>query len=119
MADVGRGPRNHRDPVAQERGTHRANRQSVRSSGPGHGPGGIDVEKSSAGRFGADPQAVYERWHEFREWAATASTDDAAPFRLDELGPPAPRPAQVFAVGANYRSHADEGGLATPEWPMV
>jgi glyoxalase/bleomycin resistance protein/dioxygenase superfamily protein len=42
-----------------------------------------------------------------------------APFRLDELGPPAPRPAQVFAVGANYRSHADEGGLATPEWPMV
>lgn len=48
--------------------------------------GAIDVEKSSAGRFGADPQAVYERWHEFREWAATASTDDAAPFRLDELG---------------------------------
>jgi hypothetical protein len=26
--------------------------------------GAIDVEKSSAGRFGADPQAVYERWHE-------------------------------------------------------
>jgi 2,4-diketo-3-deoxy-L-fuconate hydrolase len=81
--------------------------------------GAIDVEKSSAGRFGADPQAVYERWHEFRDWAAAASTDDAAPFRLDQLGPPAPRPAQVFAVGANYRSHADEGGLATPEWPMV
>ena len=79
----------------------------------------IDVEESSAGRFGADPQAVYERWREFREWAATAGTDDAAPFRPDELGPPAPRPAQVFALGANYRSHADEGGLATPEWPMV
>jgi 2,4-didehydro-3-deoxy-L-rhamnonate hydrolase len=81
--------------------------------------GAIDVEESSAGRFGADPQAVYERWREFREWAATAGTDDAAPFRPDELGPPAPRPAQVFALGANYRSHADEGGLATPEWPMV
>ncbi|HJZ27687.1 MAG TPA: fumarylacetoacetate hydrolase family protein, partial [Streptosporangiaceae bacterium] len=65
------------------------------------------------------PQAVYERWREFRAWAATAGTDDAAPFRPDELGPPAPRPAQVFALGANYRSHADEGGLATPEWPMV
>jgi 2,4-didehydro-3-deoxy-L-rhamnonate hydrolase len=81
--------------------------------------GAIDVEESSAGRFGADPQAVYERWREFRAWAATAGTDDAAPFRPDELGPPAPRPAQVFALGANYRSHADEGGLATPEWPMV
>ena len=81
--------------------------------------GAIDVEESSAGRFGADPQAVYERWREFREWAATAGTDDATPFRPDELGPPAPRPAQVFALGANYRSHADEGGLATPEWPMV
>lgn len=65
--------------------------------------GAIDVEKSSAGRLGADPQAVYERWHEFRDWAAAASTDDAVPFRLDELGPPAPRPAQVFAVGRGGR----------------
>jgi 2,4-didehydro-3-deoxy-L-rhamnonate hydrolase len=81
--------------------------------------GAIDVEKSSAGRFGPDPQAVYERWAEFEGWAATAGTDGAVPFRPDELGPPAPRPAQVFAVGANYRSHADEGGLTEPEWPMV
>jgi 2,4-didehydro-3-deoxy-L-rhamnonate hydrolase len=42
--------------------------------------GAIDVEKSSAGRFGPDPQAVYERWAEFEGWAATAGTDDAVPF---------------------------------------
>jgi 2-keto-4-pentenoate hydratase/2-oxohepta-3-ene-1,7-dioic acid hydratase in catechol pathway len=81
--------------------------------------GAIDVEKVSAGRFSADPQAVYARWAEFREWAAGTTTDDALPFSMDELGPPAPRPAQVFALGANYRGHADEGGMAPPEWPMI
>ena len=24
--------------------------------------GAVDVERASGGRFGADPQAVYERW---------------------------------------------------------
>ena len=81
--------------------------------------GAIDVEEASAGRFGPDSQAVYERWAEFESWAASAGTDGAMPFRADELGPPAPRPAQVFAIGANYRSHAEEGGLTEPEWPMV
>jgi 2-keto-4-pentenoate hydratase/2-oxohepta-3-ene-1,7-dioic acid hydratase in catechol pathway len=36
-----------------------------------------------------------------------------------ELGPPVPHPPQVFAIGLNYRAHAEEGGLATPESPMV
>ena len=33
--------------------------------------------------------------------------------------PPAPRPEEVFGIGANYRAHAAEGGLEVPEWPMV
>lgn len=81
--------------------------------------GAIDVEKASGGRFTSDPQAVYERWAEFREWAAGTTTDGALPFNMDELGPPAPRPAQVFAIGANYRAHADESGISVPEWPMI
>jgi len=78
--------------------------------------GAIDVEEFSAGRFGADPQAVYERWREFREWAATAGTDDAAPFRPDELGPPAPRPAPPKAAShgrgrelGRHKSYAEMG----------
>jgi 2,4-diketo-3-deoxy-L-fuconate hydrolase len=80
--------------------------------------GAIDVEKASTGRFSSDPQGVYEQWPEFVGWAKTA-TGEAVPFDLVELGPPVPRPAQVFGIGANYRSHAAEGGMAVPEWPMI
>jgi 2-keto-4-pentenoate hydratase/2-oxohepta-3-ene-1,7-dioic acid hydratase in catechol pathway len=82
-------------------------------------PGAIDVEEASAGRFWSDPQRVYERWFDFVEWAAAAPSSAAVPFNAEQLGPPAPRPAQVFGIGANYRSHAAEGGLDVPEWPMV
>jgi 2-keto-4-pentenoate hydratase/2-oxohepta-3-ene-1,7-dioic acid hydratase in catechol pathway len=80
--------------------------------------GAIDVDKASQGRFHSDPQAVYERWAEFVDWASTA-TGDAEPFVATDLGPPVPRPRQVFAIGANYRGHAEEGGIAVPQWPMV
>jgi 2-keto-4-pentenoate hydratase/2-oxohepta-3-ene-1,7-dioic acid hydratase in catechol pathway len=81
--------------------------------------GAVDVEEASAGRFSSDPQRVYERWPEFIAWATEAPSAAAVPFSAEQLGPPAPRPAQVFGIGANYRSHAAEGGLDIPEWPMV
>src|SRR4051812_243235 len=82
------------------------------------GDGAIDVERASGGRFTSDPQAVYARWEEFLAWAA-APMPAASPFSEDELGPPAPRPAQVFAIGLNYRDHAAEAGLDLPEAPVV
>ncbi|MHB8689976.1 MAG: fumarylacetoacetate hydrolase family protein [Solirubrobacteraceae bacterium] len=80
--------------------------------------GAIDVERASDGRFAADPQAVYDRWPEFSRWASSGG-GDPQPFSVDDLRAPVPRPAQVFAIGANYRAHAAEGGLDVPEWPMV
>jgi 2-keto-4-pentenoate hydratase/2-oxohepta-3-ene-1,7-dioic acid hydratase in catechol pathway len=80
--------------------------------------GAIDVERASAGGFVADPQAVYARWAEFVEWAQTVAAEPVA-FSPKELGPPSPRPAQVFAAAANYRAHAAEGGVETPESPVV
>jgi 2-keto-4-pentenoate hydratase/2-oxohepta-3-ene-1,7-dioic acid hydratase in catechol pathway len=80
----------------------------------------VDVEKASSGRFGADPQAVYDRWDEFTEWVARSpSIGGGVPFATEDLGAPAPRPGQVFAIGANYRAHAEEGGVEVPESPMV
>jgi 2-keto-4-pentenoate hydratase/2-oxohepta-3-ene-1,7-dioic acid hydratase in catechol pathway len=81
--------------------------------------GAVDVERASDGRFGSDPQAIYEQWPAFSQWAADAP-GEAAAFSVDDLGTPVPRPGQVFALGANYRAHAAEGGMArAPEWPMV
>jgi 2-keto-4-pentenoate hydratase/2-oxohepta-3-ene-1,7-dioic acid hydratase in catechol pathway len=67
----------------------------------------VDVERASAGRFAADPQAVYARWEEFLGWARE-NTEQGEVFDPAQLGAPAPRPPQVFAIGLNYSSHANE-----------
>jgi 2-keto-4-pentenoate hydratase/2-oxohepta-3-ene-1,7-dioic acid hydratase in catechol pathway len=81
--------------------------------------GGIDVERASGGRFPADPQAVFAQWSSFRAWAGALGGEKATPLDRDDLGPPAPRPTQVFGIGLNYRAHAAEAGLKVPEFPSV
>jgi 2-keto-4-pentenoate hydratase/2-oxohepta-3-ene-1,7-dioic acid hydratase in catechol pathway len=83
--------------------------------------GVVDVEEASGGLFPADAQAVFDRWDEFRAWAASAAVADQprAPFKEQELGPPVPRPRQVFAVGLNYADHVAESRLETPSDPAV
>ena len=81
--------------------------------------GAVDVAAASKGEFSADPQAVYARWEEFRAWADSAPATAARSFGHARLGPPAPAPAQVFAIGLNYRDHAAEAGFALPDSPPV
>lgn len=81
--------------------------------------GAVDVESASNGLFSADPQAVYGRWDDFQAWAVGADLTAARPVDTGILGPPAPRPPQVLAVGLNYREHATEAGLDIPEEPVV
>jgi 2-keto-4-pentenoate hydratase/2-oxohepta-3-ene-1,7-dioic acid hydratase in catechol pathway len=78
----------------------------------------LDVEHASDGRFSARVQAVYDRWSEFRDWAAHVEGDGES-VDATRLGAPAPDPRQVFAIGLNYRDHAAEGGVEVPEMPMV
>ncbi|MDQ6895740.1 MAG: fumarylacetoacetate hydrolase family protein [Actinomycetota bacterium] len=75
----------------------------------------VDVEKASDGEFSADPQAVYDRWDDFRAWAADATLPEGDAFDLAQLESPAPAPRQVLAIGLNYREHAAESGYAAPE----
>ncbi|MGW0937540.1 fumarylacetoacetate hydrolase family protein [Streptomyces sp. NPDC002666] len=75
----------------------------------------VDVERASGGRFAADPQAVYERWEEFRQWAARADLPEGSPVDSARLGAPAPAPRQIIAAGLNYRDHAAESGFALPD----
>lgn len=79
-----------------------------------------DVERASGGRFGADPMAALRDWDALASWAAGLGAG-AATDALDEsaLGPPVPQPAKIFAIGLNYKSHAQEAGLPLPGKPMV
>ena len=77
--------------------------------------GAVDVEQVSAGRFGPDPQGIYDVWDEFLSWATTADLSAAAPFDPADLGAPTPAPAQIFAIGLNYSAHAAESNLAVPD----
>lgn len=77
---------------------------------------GIDVERASDGRFLADPATVFDRWDEFRGWADGVEGQEGS-FAIvkEKLGPPSPRPRQIFAIGLNYSDHAAESGFAVPE----
>ena len=82
-------------------------------------PDGVaDVASASAGRIGPDPMSVYDQWDLAREVAATL---EGATAPLDEarLRNPVPAPRQVFAIGLNYRTHAEESGMALPAVPAT
>ncbi|MBO2448588.1 fumarylacetoacetate hydrolase family protein [Actinomadura barringtoniae] len=83
----------------------------------------VDVAEASGGRFPADPQAVFAEWDAFRDWAASqdaaSPTPAGTPFAVEDLGPPVPRPSQVFAIGINYAEHAREAGYPPDSAPVT
>ncbi|MEV3991066.1 fumarylacetoacetate hydrolase family protein [Streptomyces sp. NPDC049837] len=83
--------------------------------------GAVDVHDASGGLFPSDPQAVFDRWAEFLDWARSPGTAGHArvPFEERRLGAPVPRPRQVFAVALNYSDHVAESGFDTPAQPSV
>jgi len=86
----------------------------------GAGDRWIDVANASGGVFSADPMAVYERWDEFRAWAAAIDESTASAHVITgALENPVPSPRQLIAIGLNYREHAIESNLAIPEHPVV
>jgi 2-keto-4-pentenoate hydratase/2-oxohepta-3-ene-1,7-dioic acid hydratase in catechol pathway len=63
---------------------------------------------------------VFSAWDEIRDWATDQTAVEGDPsIEADRLGPPVPNPAQVFAIGLNYKDHAEEAGLPMPNSPMV
>ena len=77
-----------------------------------------DIETASGGAFGADPMSPYADWTAFREFADSV-TAGTGPLVEADLDCPVPRPAQVFAIGLNYRSHAEESGMEVPTVPAT
>jgi len=77
-----------------------------------------DVATASDGTFGPSLAAVYDDWAAFVAFAATVSAG-TGPLVETDLGCPVPEPRQVFAIGLNYRSHAEESGRALPAVPAT
>jgi 2-keto-4-pentenoate hydratase/2-oxohepta-3-ene-1,7-dioic acid hydratase in catechol pathway len=77
-----------------------------------------DLATVSDGRFGPDPMDVFADWDAFVAFASTVTTG-TGPLVETELGNPVPAPRQVFAIGLNYRSHAEESGMKVPDVPAT
>lgn len=77
-----------------------------------------DLATVSDGRFGPDPMSVYGDWNSFTDFAGEV-TATTGPLVEADLRNPVPAPRQVFAIGHNYRSHAEETGRSLPEVPAT
>ncbi|MCB0965716.1 MAG: fumarylacetoacetate hydrolase family protein [Ilumatobacter sp.] len=79
----------------------------------------VDVAVASDGRYGPDPMTVLEQWGDVVAWATDLPEGEATPFDPADLECPVPAPRQVFAIGLNYRGHAEESGMTLPEFPAT
>jgi 2,4-didehydro-3-deoxy-L-rhamnonate hydrolase len=76
----------------------------------------VDVERASGGRLPADPMLALARLAELR----SLDVPEGAPASTErKLDPPVPRPQKIVAAALNYRSHAEESGVALPEEPVL
>src|SRR5690349_12674779 len=82
--------------------------------------GAVDIHEASGGAWGPDPQSLFDRWPEAQP-ALAALTGEPLPYEEADLLAPVPRPGQIFAIGVNYRDHADEAGIdiSSLTWPMT
>jgi len=79
----------------------------------------VDVHSASGGQFSPSFQDAFERWDQFRAWATDLGEASGTPFEPGGLAAPVGNPRQIFAIGLNYRGHAEETGLDIPDTPLV
>jgi len=82
--------------------------------------GWFDASRVSGGAVHDDPMEAWlqlEQLHHAAEAIDTLEPDGH--LSGAELRPPIPAPRSVFAVGLNYRSHAQEADMELPKSPLV
>jgi 2-keto-4-pentenoate hydratase/2-oxohepta-3-ene-1,7-dioic acid hydratase in catechol pathway len=79
----------------------------------------VDVASASDNRFSPDPQQMFDDWKSLTDWGQSISARGDGTVDLAQLLAPVPRPPQVFAIGLNYKAHAQEGVFSVPEEPTV
>ena len=79
-----------------------------------------DLETVSGGRFGSDPmRAIAEMDELSRLSAELGDHEPTGGLQGAPLESPVPRPRNCFAIGLNYRNHAEEAKQPMPTVPMV
>lgn len=78
----------------------------------------VDLAEASNGRFSSEPIEAFRRWDEVRDFAASY-TGSGTPCDVATLDAPSPWPTQVFGIGLNYRTHAEESGMEIPKSPLT
>lgn len=82
----------------------------------------LDLAAVSSGQFSHEPMEVFSQWSAVRRFAGSLE-DDAfdrgAAIDPAALGAPSPMPYQVFGIGLNYRTHAEESGMPIPKSPLT
>ena len=85
-----------------------------------HAGGFYDVARLADDNSLATAAACLARFEELHELARRCEGEEPDG-RLDEvvLGPPVPDARQVFGIGLNYKSHAEESGMELPPAPLT
>ena len=78
----------------------------------------VDIATASEGCFGPDMMSIFDNWEEFCTFAATI-TEGTDALDMTTLRRPVTAPRQVFAIGLNYRQHAEESGMEIPQVPAT
>lgn len=82
--------------------------------------GWFDASRVSGGAISADPMGAWLQLDQLHRTAPTIA--EAVPdgdIGDADLRPPIPSPRSVFAVGLNYRSHANESNMSLPSAPLI
>ena len=80
----------------------------------------FDASRISGGILSADPMDAWAQLDDLHR-AAGAISEAVPDGRIADvsLRPPIPSPRSVFALGLNYRAHADEAAMKLPDAPLV
>jgi 2-keto-4-pentenoate hydratase/2-oxohepta-3-ene-1,7-dioic acid hydratase in catechol pathway len=85
-----------------------------------HGDSYYDINTISQGKISSDPSKILNSLSDLHEF--NSKIDNFKPTGLIEnslLEPPVINSRNCFAVGLNYRAHAEESGMEIPPFPMV
>jgi 2,4-diketo-3-deoxy-L-fuconate hydrolase len=79
----------------------------------------VDVASASDNRFSSEPQRMFDDWQALADWGTSVGARGSGEVDVQQLQAPVPRPPQVFAIGLNYKAHAEEGTFSVPDEPTV